>query len=180
MSAGAVNEVSMDNTLQEAMRGMSALVRVNIHPHVVLYRFACSRDKDGWAGKWWVGYTPFQALIDHAVSRQQSLSDAAGTCLAIDRDWGIKDVLLKVFVSKPLSAWSGTPLAQHPRVSKRDRHYKDRKALRPDKDITQFFIPGLSENDPETGRPIWQSAFGNMQSVNFMDFSYAGVANWAK
>jgi hypothetical protein len=74
--------------------------------------------------------------------------------LAILSEWGnAMDALVRATVGQPLSAWSATPrTARAPKVGGR---YGD--AQRPDRSITQLYVPGLTEHGP-AGTPVWSGA----------------------
>ncbi|HEV2392281.1 MAG TPA: hypothetical protein VG146_07955 [Verrucomicrobiae bacterium] len=153
-----LNESFMDATASEARRGLVALHPTIIQPNMVIYRFADSNKPELYfTGKWWVGYSPFEALKQHAQRRNQTLSAAARHCLAIDFEWSKLDVLHKVILKKPVSAWAGTPLTQ--RVRKGNFSRPDRR-WEPDREVTQLFIPGLDQADPNNPhQKIWQAVF---------------------
>jgi len=154
-----LNEDFMESSASEARKGLLSSMRTNLFPSIELYRFANSQRPDrNLAGPWWISYSPFEALKKYAALRQQSLSLAARTCLAIDWEWSKVDVLIKVVPKVRLSAWSGTPKTQTPKV--KDTSWYTGVRWVPDRDITQLFIPGLDQPDPNhSEKMIWQSAF---------------------
>ena len=154
-----LNEDFMQSLASKAREGLVASTRINLFPSIELYRFGNSLRPDLYlTGPWWISYSPFEALKKYAALRQQSLSLAARNCLAIDWEWSNVDVLIKVVPKVCLSAWSGTPKTQTPKV-KGTRNYTGAR-WEPDRDITQLYIPGLGQLDPNDQKNmIWQSAF---------------------
>ena len=142
--------------------GLTAVSKTILLPGIVIYRFANTQRPDLYnTGSWWVGFSPFESLKKYSESRQQSLAFTAHQCLAIDRQWSKGkevNVLVKAQIKQRLSAWSGTPKTQ---VSKIPVGSKYRTArLEPHRNITQLYIPGLGEPDPnDSNRKIWESAF---------------------
>jgi hypothetical protein len=154
-----LNERFMEAAMDDASAGMSSIYRTRILPGMVLYRFADQSKPYGFfAGKWWIGFSPFEALRQQAQRRKQPLSAAARQCLAIDFAYNkTLDVLHKVILKEPLSAWAGTPRTQRipePGYAGLDRRWE------PDREVTQLCIPGLGEPDPNNPpNKIWQRAF---------------------
>ncbi len=145
------------------------------------FRFGSTRKPELYfAGPWWMRLSPFESLRRYAERRGQAISIAARTCLAIDSDWSDCDVLVTALLAQSLGAWAGTPKAQSPKykvpakkgiVSEFGEQltpdlpsgwgstYKG-YTLKPDREITQLYIPGLGEQDPgNPNRRIWESAF---------------------
>ena len=158
-----LNENYMESSVKKAREGLLTLTDTTLLPGIEINRFANTKRPDLYfTGPWWISFSPYEALKKYARFRNQSLSLAARTCLAIDWEWSNVDVLVKAVIKEPLSAWSGTPKTQTP---KRDRRYTGMRWV-PDRDITQLFIPGLWEADPEvSGRKIWQGAFSLHYSI---------------
>ena len=152
-----LNESFMESSILQARAGLLTTTKTNLLPHISLYRFASSKRPDlYYTGPWWIGFTPFEALKHYAKLREQSISMAARQCLAIDWEWSNVDVLVRVLTKNGLAAWSGTPKTQVPKggASFKGIHWE------PDRDITQLFIPGLGQPDPNESKcNIWQSVF---------------------
>ena len=153
----------MESSVSKASEGLLTSTRTNIFSGIIMYRFANTKRRDlYYTGSWWVSFSPFEALSKYAKLREQSLSLAARKCLAIG-EWSNVDVLIKVVAKERLSAWSGTPKTQ---VQKENKKYTGVR-LEPDRDITQLFIPGLDQADPNNlKRRIWQSAFLRLRCEN--------------
>jgi hypothetical protein len=152
-----INEAFMEAGLSLACQGLITTVHVVLQPGMPLYRFAdSSRPHAHLTGGWWVGYSPFQALKEHAARRNQTLSAAARQCLAVDFGWSKLDVLYKTVVEAPLAAWAGTPQTQRvrqPLPAGGDRRWE------PDREITQLYIPGLGQPAPKNPhQQVWQLA----------------------
>jgi hypothetical protein len=159
------NEGFMDRVEEKARGGLVSTYRSTIQPGMSLYRFGDSKKPNLFlTGVWWIGFSPFEALRQYAHHAKQKLSAAARQCLAVDFDWSTLDVLHKVILRSPLSAWSGTPRTQMirpPGASALDRRWK------PNRQITQLCIPGLGEPDPSSQRQmIWQTAFGSIMRLD--------------
>jgi hypothetical protein len=157
-----LNEGFMHASASEAMKGLMTLNKTTLLPGITIYRFANTRWPDRfYTGSWWVGFSPFGALMRNCKSRGQSLAFAARRCLAINPEWSEgkeANVLIKAVVKQRLSAWSGTPKTQVSRIAVGSQYVKAR--LEPDRDVTQLCIPGLGETDPnDSGCKIWQSVF---------------------
>ena len=150
-----INEDYMDAAFSKASKGLVAVWRTLIQPGMPVYRFGDSIRPDAQlTGGWWVGYSPFESLKQYAQRRKQTLSAAARQCLAVDFQWSTLDVLHTVILKTPLSAWAGTPRTQRIRRANSDRRWE------PDREITQLYIPGLDQPDPNSPRlKIWETAF---------------------
>ena len=148
-----VNENFMEPTLSKAREGLLTLTKTTLLPGITINRFANTKRSDLYfTGPWWISFSPFEALKKYAKLRHQPLSLAARTCLAIDWEWSNVDVLVKAIIKEPLKAWSGTPKTQTP---KKGRFYTGLR-WEPDRDITQLYIPGLYEANPnDSKRKIW-------------------------
>jgi hypothetical protein len=153
-----LNETFMEGAAAKASEGLVTLSRSVVQAGMPLYRFADTRQPELYfTGKWWVGHSPFEALRQHAERRNQTLSVAARQCLAVDFAWSKLDVLHKVILKAPLSAWAGTPRTQ--RIRQANSAGGDRR-WEPDREVTQLCIPGLEQPDPNNPRhKIWESAF---------------------
>jgi len=152
-----LNENFMESSISEARKGLLTLSKTNLFPGMVIYRFAdTTRPQRYYTGPWWISLTPFESLKKYADIRGQPLKSAARQCLAVNMRWSNMDILLKVRVKERLSAWSGTPRTQAVKI---EAKYSGMN-LKPDRDITQLFIPGLNEADPDNSkRKIWERAF---------------------
>jgi|LGVF01.1.fsa_nt_gb hypothetical protein len=150
-----MNKEFMESSISDASKGLSGLTTVNLFPGMIISRFASTKYRDRYfTAPWWISFSPFEALEKYAKIRKQSLSEAALECLAIG-DWSNADVLVKAVVKKRLAAWSGTPKTQVKKV----RSMYTGVRWEPDRDITQLFIPGLYEADPnDSKRKIWENA----------------------
>ena len=142
--------------------GLTAVSKTILLPGIVIYRFANTQRPDLYnTGSWWVGFSPFESLKKYSESRQQSLAFTAHQCLAIDRQWSKGkevNVLVKAQIKQRLSAWSGTPKTQVSKIPVGFKYLTSR--LEPHRNITQLYIPGLGEPDPnDSNRKIWESAF---------------------
>jgi hypothetical protein len=159
----ASNENFMNSSFPKAKDGLLTLTKTTLFPGIAINRFANTKRPDlFYTGPWWIGFSAFEALKKYASLRKQSLSLAARTCLAIDWEWSNVDVLVKAIIKAPLSAWSGTPKTQTPKM---DRRYTGIR-WEPDRDITQLFIPGLNEIDPkDASRKVWKGAFSLHYSI---------------
>ena len=178
----AINSTFMATAREKAIQGIMATTRTSLFPGMVLYRFANSRREDlHFTGPWWISVSPYEAILAWARQREQPLSLAARQSLAIDWEWSNVDVLIRVILGQKLEAWSGTPKTQCPKIDTPTRkglispsgvlltpdrprgwnaQYKGRR-WEPDRDITQLYIPGLHEADPENPkRQIWENVFG--------------------
>ncbi|RLB93415.1 MAG: hypothetical protein DRH50_08005 [Deltaproteobacteria bacterium] len=143
--------------------GLTAVSKTILFPGIVIYRFANTQRPDLYnTGSWWVSFSPFESLKNYSESRQQSLAITAHQCLAIDPQWsnGKKvNVLVKAQIKQKLSAWSGTPKTQVSKILVGFNKYLT-LPLKPHRNITQLYIPGLGEPDPnDSNRKIWESAF---------------------
>lgn len=152
-----INKDFMESTVSKAREGLLTLTKTTLLPGISINRFANTRRRDLYfTGPWWISFSPFEALKKYAKLRNQPLSLAARTCLAIDWGWSNVDVLVEARLKVPILAWSGTPKTQ---TLKKDRNYTGVR-WKPDRDITQLYIPGLYEADPNDYRlKIWQKAF---------------------
>jgi hypothetical protein len=152
-----LNDDFMQSSAAKAREGLMGLTQTRLFAGLPLYRFGNStKPQLCFTGPWWLGFSPFEALKKYARLRDQPLTLAARQCLAIDWGWSQVDVLVKTVLKQHLSAWAGTPKTQVPKVG---RNYGLAR-WEPDRDVTQLYIPGLAEADPqEPGRRIWQSAF---------------------
>ena len=189
-SRKTLNEAFIDDygLLREAREGLLAMCRNDLPRGIVLYRFTKTDSlikiprELRYTGKWWVPYSPFESLKQYAKLRGHTLCDAALKCLAIDPEWsdGKIDLLLKVVVNEPLSAWAGTPKTQS-QIEKRlhdddPRRYTG-KTFEPDRDITQVFIPGLDRYPAGSKRCIGEIAFVVKPDVRIDTF---GTEDWAQ
>jgi hypothetical protein len=149
-----MNSEFMKTSELEAMKGLIHLVETVVFPGTRIYRFGSSNQPSRWfAGPWWLTRSPYEALKQYAGSREQTLKLAARRCLAVEFGWSQMDVLLMAVVKQNLSAWSGTPKTQ---AVKGGVHLG---RLKPDRDITQLYIPGLGEPDSISScRETWQNA----------------------
>lgn len=159
------NEDFMQPSYSKAMAGLISVTRVTLMPNIQIFRFGSTRDPDLYfTGGWWIGFSPFWALDSYAKLRKQSLGAAARQCLAVG-DWSNMDMLIHVAPREPLSAWSGTPKTQR---EKERSHYKKGRLV-PDKDITQLYIPGLGQADPNgSGGKIWERAFRKLEEPHII------------
>jgi hypothetical protein len=135
--------------------GMMHVVPVTLLTHMKIYRFCTRGWPDGrlYGGPWWIGVSAYDELTKLAARQARSLRDVARERLAILSEWGnAMDALVRATVGQPLSAWSGTPRTARSKVGGR---YGD--AQRPDRSITQLYVPGLTENGP-VGTPVWSGA----------------------
>jgi len=152
----ALNEKYMRFSQSKASEGLMNLVETTLLPGIRVYRFGSSNRPDRWfAAPWWLSFSPFEALKQYASVRKQSLPLTARQCLAIEWGWSKLDVLIETVVKQRLLAWSGTPKTQ---VLKWGTTHLGR--LRPERNITQLYIPGLDEADSSrSGHAIWKDAF---------------------
>lgn len=182
-----LNEDFMESSklLSEAMGGLMTLTKITISPGTALYRFADARYSDRFCSRpWWISFSPYEALKQYAKFKEMPLQNAARKCLAIGQ-WNNADTIVKVSVKEPLSAWSGTPKTlslkqdtkkyigkehivlpgafNNPPIKEDKEKYSSKYLgvnLMPERNITQLFIPGLDQIDPnDSKRKIWQSAF---------------------
>jgi len=158
-----LNENFMESSklLSEAMGGLMTLTKITIAPGTALHRFADARYADLFCSRpWWISFSPYEALKQYAKLKELPLKNAARKCLAIGQ-WNNADTIVKVSVKEHLSAWSGTPktLSLREDFKNPNSNYLGIN-LRPERNITQLFIPGLDQADPnDSKRKIWQSAF---------------------
>jgi hypothetical protein len=132
--------------------GMMHVVPVTLPPHIQLYRFASSGTPDVYlyATCWWFGVSAHQALFQLAGPNRSNLRRTARERLAVPPEWGnAMDLLVCAHVLQPLSAWSGTPRTARSR-DESTRQYG--APWKPDRSITQLFVPGLRERRPDGTR----------------------------
>lgn len=149
-------EVELRDNEREAESGLLMKSTVTITPGLSLYRFASShRFEESWyISPWWVGQSPYEAIVEHARGNNISLGQAAWICLAVDPTWGSRcDVLVGASLAHALSAWAGTPRTIRSKV---DGRYTAR--WEPDRRVTQLYIPGLTQISETLGQPIWRVA----------------------
>jgi len=150
----------MKEAYEKAAQGMESVTPTTLAPGMRIHHFADTGNPKGYfTGRWWVGFSPFEALEQYSTSRGVPLPLAARQCLAIDQTYTARlDILVTVVLKQALSAWSGTPKTQVVTRSPASA----RVSLRPSKTITQLCIPGLDQKSPTNpALMIWQSAFGN-------------------
>ena len=129
--------------------GMMNVVHVTLLPHMLLYRFAERGTPEDrlYAAFWWVGYSAHQALFQLAGPNGKNLRRTVRERLAVPPEWGnAMDLLVCAHVLKPLSAWSGTPRTARSKDTG-TQHYG--APWKPDRSITQLFLPGLRERRPD-------------------------------
>ena len=128
--------------------GVMHAVPLTLHPGTRIYRFATRGvpfDRLCWSF-WWFGFSPYNALRQLAKLEQRRLGEVARERLAVPPEWGnAMDLLVHATVTKSLSVWSGTPRAA--RYKNQAGKYED--PWKPDRSITQMFIPGLRKLDPK-------------------------------
>jgi hypothetical protein len=127
--------------------GMMHIVRVTLFPDMRIYRFASAGVPDDrlYGAPWWIGFSPQDTLMRLARVEARSLRDVARQCLAVPPEWGnAMNLLVCASVVQPLAAWSGTPRTARTRERKGPQYGE---AWRPDRSITQLYIPGLREID---------------------------------
>jgi hypothetical protein len=140
--------------------GMMNVVDVTLLPHIQVYRFATDNTPADrlYGNSWWFGYSSYQALLQIAGGAGGALRAAARECLAVPPEWNnAMDLLVCAHVLQPLSAWSGRPRTAR---SKDTRTQEYGAAWKPDRSITQLYVPGLSprRSDGTMGRAIpWPS-----------------------
>jgi hypothetical protein len=142
---------------------------VTITPGLRLYRFASSNKPEiSWyTSPWWVGHSPYEAIVEYARVNNMSLGQAARICLAVDPLWGSRcDMLVGASLVHPLSAWAGTPRTIRSKV---EGHYTMRWG--PDRRVTQLYIPGLTQNSGMSTQPIWQAAFQGLWHRGIASFA---------
>src|SRR5215470_13620357 len=126
--------------------GVMHAVPLTLHPGTRIYRFATRGvpfDRLCWSF-WWFGVSPQNALRQLAKLEQRRLGEIARERLAVPPEWGNEmDLLVHATVTKSLSVWSGTPRAA--RYKNQAGKYED--PWKPDRSITQMFIPGLRKLD---------------------------------
>jgi hypothetical protein len=129
--------------------GMMHVVPVTILPHMQLYRFAEAATPDDrlYGASWWIGYSAYQAITQLAGPNVNNLRRTARERLAVPPEWGnAMDLLVSAHVLQPLSAWSGTPRTARSK-DKDTQQYGD--PWKPDRSITQLFLPGLKKRRPD-------------------------------
>jgi hypothetical protein len=133
---------------------MMHVVPVKLLTHMKIYRFGTSGkpDDDLYGGAWWVGVSAYEELMKLAARGGRKLREVARERLAVLSEWNEMNVLVRADVRQPLAAWSGTPRTAR---TKKGGYYGD--AMRPDRSITQLYVPGLKEHGP-SGRPVWSDA----------------------
>jgi hypothetical protein len=148
MGPGSVNASYLTADRRRwAASGINHVQDVFLLPNMEIWRFASTDQPEKWlANPWWIGLSPYQALLQLSRSGNASLTDTARACLAVVSNPAAlerpnrMDVLSHARITKPLTAWSGTPRTQRLRLLGRNQ-YIDRQE--PDRRITQLFIPGL-------------------------------------
>lgn len=149
-------EVEIRDNERAAEGGLLMKSTVTITAGLPLYRFASShRAEESWyVSPWWIGQSPYEAIVEHARVNKISLGQAARICLAVDPTWGSRcDVLVGASVTHALTAWAGTPRTIRSKVNGR---YTAR--WEPDRRVTQLYIPGLTQLSETAGQPIWRVA----------------------
>jgi hypothetical protein len=87
------------------------------------------------------------------VRTSRSLRDVARERLAVPLEWGnAMNLLVCASVVQPLAAWSGTPRTAR-NMEERTQYYGE--AWKPDRSITQLYIPGLRELRPDDTRGLF-------------------------
>jgi len=127
--------------------GMMHVVRVTLFPDMRIYRFASAGVPDDrlYGSPWWIGFSPQSTLRQLARVEARTLRDVARQRLAVPPEWGnAMNLVVCASVVQPLSAWSGTPRTARTRETQGSRYGE---AWRPDRCITQLYIPGLREMD---------------------------------
>jgi hypothetical protein len=148
MGSGSVNAAYLTAERRLwAASGIDHIQDVSLIPHMEVWRFASTDQPEKWfANPWWIGLSPYRSILQLSRSANASLTDTARACLAvvsnpqaIDRP-NRMDVLSYARIAKPLTAWSGTPRTQRPKLLGRQEYIERQE---PDRSITQLFIPGL-------------------------------------
>ena len=129
--------------------GIMHLVPVTLLTHMKLYRFATAGQSQDrlFGAPWWIGFSAYRALVQLATLEARSVRVVARECLAVPPEWGnAMDLLVCADVRQPLSAWSGTPRT----ARTKDAHtHRYGSPWRPDRSITQLYVPGLSEKEDD-------------------------------
>ena len=125
--------------------GMMHLVPITLLTHMKIYRFSTAGNPHDrlFGASWWFGFSAYRALVQLATLEARSLRAVARECLAVPPEWGnLMNLLVCADVRQPLSAWSGTPRT----ARTKDPHtHRYGGPWRPDRSITQLYVPGLSE-----------------------------------
>jgi hypothetical protein len=134
--------------------GVMHAVPVTLHPGMKIYRFATHGIPFDRLCRsfWWFGFSAHDAIRELAKFEQRRLGEVARECLAVPPEWGNSmDLLVHAAVTTSLSAWSGTPrTARH-----KDPAGEYGVAWKPDRSITQLFIPGHRRLDPADDAIRW-------------------------
>jgi hypothetical protein len=121
---------------------LEPMMEVTVLPAMRLARFGTwggSADSH-LASNWWCGFSPTEALVIPWAATPDKIVAAARRSLAVPPEWGnTMDALIDARVERPLFAWAGTPKTQ--RVGHSGARWK------PDRAVTQLFIPGLCRRD---------------------------------
>ena len=132
--------------------GMMNVVPVTLLPSMAIFRFATAGTPEDrlYGAHWWLGFSPHRVLVQLAKREGRSLRDVARERLAVPLEWGnVMNLLVCASVVQPLSGWSGTPRTARNREEHTQRYGAP---WRPDRSITQLYIPGLGEFRPDRTR----------------------------